>query len=248
LVTGLNPARGALFVITGKFTLYSVDKHSRAKSPSLVIMKIPEKTNNIIQRIRKSEDEWKALHMGAWGYAKFYLEPKFKNTDKWEKPRPFRLPASNKGYQEYTPAGLYGILTSKDTEFTLGHLQTLFSLLEELIDELCPIVCNGQEIKSYKFEKLTEFLLGIKPYQNFQTNITEDRIKELKLAKETRNCFIHNDSKVDEPWLKAFKEVNGRDSTAQIGDELPVNFHQIEGWHELIIEIVDEIKDSVIRL
>jgi hypothetical protein len=70
----------------------------------------------------------------------------------------------------------------------------------------------------------------------------------LKLAKETRNCFIHNDSKVDEPWLKAFKEVNGRDSTAQIGDELPVNFHQIEGWHELIIEIVDEIKDSVIRL
>lgn len=248
MVIGLSPTLGALFAITGKFTLYSVDNHSRVKVHQCAIMKIPEKIDNIIQRILESEGEWKALYMASWGCARFYLEKNFKNTNSWEKPLRFRLPASKKGYQEYTPAELCGILKSKDTEFTLGHLQTLFSLLEELIDELCPIVFNGQEIRSHKFESLKKFLLGRNPYQNFQTNITEDKIKKLKLAKETRNCFIHNNSKVDEHWLEAFKEVNGRDSTAQIGDELPVNFHQIEGWHELIIEIVNEIKDSVIRL
>jgi hypothetical protein len=211
-------------------------------------MKIPEKTNNIIQRILESEDEWKALYMASWGCVLFYLEPTFKNTPRWEKPLGFSLPASKKGYQEYTPAELCGILKSKDTEFTLGHLQTLFSLLEELIAELCPIVCSGREIRSDKFQNLERFLLGRSPYQDFQTNITEDRIKELKLAKETRNCFVHNNSKVDEPWLEAFKGVNAKDSTAQIGDGLPVDFHQIEGWHELIMGIVDEIKDSVIQL
>ena len=210
-------------------------------------MKIPERIDNIIQRILESEDEWKALYMASWGCVLFYLEPKFRNTNLWEKPLRFNLPASKKGYHEYTPAELCGILKAKDNEFTLGHLQTLFSLLEELITELCPIVCNGQEIRSDKFENLKRFLLGRDPYQNFQTSITEDRIRELRLAKETRNCFIHNNSKVDEPWLEAFKEVNARDSTAQIGDGLPVNFHQIEGWHELIIEIVGHIKDSTMR-
>ncbi len=211
-------------------------------------MKIPDRINNIIQRILKSEEEWKALYMASWGCVRFYLEPKFKNTNSWEEPLRFGLPASKKGYQEYTPAELCGILKSKDTEFTLGHLQTLFSLLEELIAELCPIVCSGQEIRSDKFENMEKFLLGRNPYHNFQMNIAQDRVKELKLAKETRNCFIHNDSKVDERWLEVFNEAKDEDPAAQIGDELPVNFHQIEDWHGLIIEIVNEIKDTITRL
>jgi len=211
-------------------------------------MEIPERINNIIQRILASEDEWKALYMALWGCVFHWLEPEFKNTDSWEKPLLLGLPASKKKYQEYTPAELCGILKSKDTEFTLGHLQMLFSLLEELIAELCPIVCSGQEIRTDKFKNLKRFLLGKNSYQNFQTKIKEDDIKELKLAKETRNCFIHNNSKVDEHWLEAFKEVNGGCSAAQIGDKLPVDFHQIEDWHELIIKIVNEIKDTIIRL
>lgn len=211
-------------------------------------MEIPEKVNNIIHRILESEDEWKALYMASWGCVSFYLEPKYKNTDLWEKPLLFGLPVSKKKYQEYIPAELCRILKSKDTEFTLGHLQTLFSLLEELIAELCPIVCSGQEIRADKFENLKKFLLGENPYQNFQTNINEDEVKELKLAKETRNCFIHNNSKVDERWLEVFREVKNKNSIAQIGDKLPVDFNQIEDWHELIIRIVNEIKDTITRL
>lgn len=211
-------------------------------------MEIPKRISNIISRILEREKEWKALYMASWGCVFHWLEPKFKNTDLWEKPLKLGLPASKRGYQEYTPAELCGILKSKDTEFTLGHLQTLFSLLEELITELCPLVCNVKDIRADKFENLEKFLLGQNPYQNFKTNITQDEIKELKLAKETRNCFIHNNSKVDELWLMAFKEVRNNDSVAQIGDKLPVDFHQIEDWHELIIRIVNKIKNAIIQL
>ena len=211
-------------------------------------MEIPEKINNIIQRILESENEWKALYMASWGAVFHWLEPKYKNTDLWEKSLNFGLPASKKVVQEFTPAKLCEILKSKDNEFTLGHLQTLFSLLEELINELCPIVCDGQEIWSSEFKNLEKFLLGKDPYQNFQANITKNETKKLRLAKETRNCFIHNNSKVDARWLRAFKKAEGNDSTAKIGDKLPVKFHQIEDWHELIIEIVDKIKDTITRL
>jgi len=211
-------------------------------------MEIPEKINNIIQKILESEDEWKALYMGTWGYATFCLEPIFKKTNLWEKPIEFGLPASEKGYHEYTPAKLCGILKSKDDEFTLGHLQTLFSLLEELVTELCPIVCSGKEIDAHKFVNLKKFLFGKNPYQDFKTNITGDEIKELGLAKESRNCFIHNNSKVNERWLEAFREARGKNSTTQIGDKLPVNFHQIENWHKLIIQIVNKIKETTLQL
>jgi len=56
----------------------------------------------------------------------------------------------------------------------------------------------------------------------------------LKLAKETRNCFIHNGSKVDDRWLKAFFELKGVNSVHKIGDERPVGFHQVEDWHALL--------------
>ncbi|KPJ56552.1 hypothetical protein AMJ49_04555 [Parcubacteria bacterium DG_74_2] len=211
-------------------------------------MKIPERINNIIQRIIESEREWKALYMASWGCVLFYLEPRFKNTNLWEEPMKFGLPASKKGYQEYTPSELCGILKSKDTEFTLGHLQTIFSLLEELIEELCLLIFNGKEIKADKFENLKKFLLGEKPYERLKTEITDEEIKELKLAKESRNCFIHNNSKVDEKWLEAYKEARTKDSITQIGEKLPVDFHQIEDWHDLIIKIVNKAKNVIVNL
>lgn len=207
-----------------------------------------EKIENIIQRIiGETENEWKALFMATWGCAIFYLKEKFGDSPMWEKVVPFGLPASKKGYQEYTPAQLYGILTSKDFEFMLGHLQTLFSLLEELVTELCPIVCGGQEIRADKFVNLKKFLLGNRPYEKFITTISEDEVKELGLAKETRNCFIHSNSKVDNLWLEAYQEARSQGSPAKIGDKLPIEFRQIEDWHDLIIQIVHKIKDAMLK-
>lgn len=208
-------------------------------------MEIPSKINNIIQRLLESENDWKALYMASWGCVLFYLEPNFKNTDLWEKPLKFGLPASRKGYQEYTPSQLCEILKSKDGYFTLLHLQTLFSLLEELIGELCPIVCNGENINPSFFENCKKFLSGDTPYQNFKTKISQDEIKELKLIKETRNCFIHNKSMVDTKWIESFKDARGKISITKIGDELPVNVQQVEEWHELLRQIVSKIKIAI---
>ena len=73
----------------------------------------------------------------------------------------------------------------KDNELTFGHLQKLFSLLKELINDLSPLVCNGQEIRADKFNNLKNFLFGKKPYNKFRTNITANEVEELNLAKET---------------------------------------------------------------
>jgi hypothetical protein len=142
---------------------------------------------------------------------------------------------------------LCGILKSKDIYFTLNHLQTLFSLLEELTAELCPIMCNGLNINTFQFKHCEDFLLGKDPYQNFKTGILVSEIKELRLAKETRNCFIHSKSKVDKKWLEAFKESRGIDSEAKIGDKLPVYVPQVEEWHELCKQIVSKIKIAVLQ-
>ena len=205
-------------------------------------MEIPKHIDNIMQRILESEERWKANYMRVWGFATFNLHKRHYNTQRWDEERRFNLPASKQGYQKYSPAKLYSILTSKDSEFTFGHLQTLFSLLEELVTNLCPIICDGQEIWASSFKNLKKFLLGKCPYNKFQTNITEDDVQELKLAKVTRNKFIHNGSKVDETWLECYRETRGENSKADVNDNLPVNFHQIEDWHELIVSIVTEIK------
>ncbi len=209
-------------------------------------MEIPDNVFNIIQRTYNSEDEWKARYMGVWGCVLGYLEPQFKDTKMWEQKQNFGLPASKKGYYEYSPKELCDILRSRDKYFNLEHLQTLFSLLEELINELCPLVCNGSEIRADKFRKLKNFLSGVPPYNEFRIlGISESDLNELGLAKETRNCFIHNASRVDKKWLNAFKNARKVDSTCQINEELPISFQQIEDWHQLIIKIVKKIEETI---
>lgn len=138
-----------------------------------------------------------------------------------------------------------GILKSKDHEFTLGHLQTLFSLFEELIDEVGSSIYKV-DIRAGRFENLEKFLKGDAPC-NLKTMVTGDEIKELKLAKETRNCFIHNNSRVDQKWLDAFNFVRPATSTTQIGDNLPISFSQIEDWNELILKVVTKISEAIKR-
>jgi len=210
-------------------------------------MEIPENINNIIQKILESEDKWKALYMATWGFS-YNIEGRFKNTNLWEKKIQFGLPAARKKYHEYEPERLHKILTSKDGEFTLGHLQTLFSLLEELVTELCFFLYSGKEVNAGKFGNLKNFLLGNKSYETLKIGVIEDELKELKLAKETRNCFIHNSSKVDKNWLVAYKEARGENRTIKTGDELSIGFHQIEDWHELIVQITNRIKGAVIKI
>ena len=78
--------------------------------------------------------------------------------------------------------------------------------------------------------------------------LSDSQIKELKLAKKTRNCYIHNGNKIDQSWLDAYREAKGN-SIASVGDNLqngfPNLFHQIEDWHSLIVETTNKIKDLI---
>jgi hypothetical protein len=179
--------------------------------------------------------------MASWGFAKQVLLP-HKGTNIWTEQLSFGLPASRQKNFNYSPEQLYRILTSKDRDFTLGHLQTLFSLLEEFVKEIIKHY-HSKERKSYfdSYENLKKFLLAEHPFESFKHQIEEERIIELKLARETRNCFIHNFSRVDSKWIKAYECARKLKTPFKEGQELPLLFEEVEIWHDLTIEIVNEI-------
>lgn len=218
-------------------------------------MKVPENIENIIKRILESEDNWKALYMASWGVVIHWLEPAYKNTKCWKEPIRLGLPASVKGYCQYTPEQLVGILKKKDYEFTLGHLQTLFSLFEELLRETSKVLI-GEEIEEiHKWPNMKGFFED--PLIN--CIISDNELKELHLAKETRNCYIHRDSKVDSDWLNVYKEARGQENPwvssgnefvnafgKQTETDAPL-FHQIEKWNDFIVEITKRIREKIVQ-
>ncbi len=224
-------------------------------------MEIPEKVQNIIQRIEESEAKWKALYMAAWGYAEFYLKPAYKNTPIWEQKLSFQLPASRKGGYEFTPKELYEILTNKDDDFTLGHLQTLFTLFEELIKEACPYLCFKQKIDAADILQMEKFLKAKPPFdKDIQGNqrvgliLDDDIYDKLWLIKKTRNRFIHHSAKANNGWIKKYEKVTGKKISIKEGDKIRDAFKRgfpdelfvtIEDWHELIVELTHRIKEAL---
>ncbi len=206
-------------------------------------MEIPSNISSIILRINQSEDNWKAIFMAIWQYAGI-IKVQYENTPNWDSKIEFGLPASkNNSRHSYTFHKLHSILTSRDEDFTLRHLQTLFSLFEELLNEASEILFP-QKLKTYKWDKMEEF------FKNDKTKdiLSSEEIKELKLAKMTRNCYIHNGSKIDQPWVDSYKEAKGN-STNLMGQELhsgfPTLFHKIEDWNELIVNTASKIKTKI---
>ena len=118
-------------------------------------MELSNDINNIITRILESENRWKALYMSTWGYS-YIVKVQFENTENWDKPISFGLPASRNKQYIYKPSYLHKILTSKDGEFTIGHLQTLFSLFEEFLNESSKVLFN-QEFDSGKWVYIKSF-------------------------------------------------------------------------------------------
>lgn len=205
-------------------------------------MDLPPNITSIITKINESEDKWKALYMATWGLS-YKIKADYEKTEKWEKMIAFGLPASKNKFHTYSPKKLYDILTSRDAEFTVGHLQTLFSLFEDLLNESSNILCPN-EINASKWENIKKF------FSETDTNdiLSDSEMMELKLAKETRNCYLHNGGKIDQRWLDAYKESKG-EPIAKINDSLKDGFsnlfYQIEDWHKLIIQLTNKIKIKI---
>lgn len=220
---------------------------------------ISAETKSILDIIKKSEDEWKAMYMAVWNYAhvvdREYIKGKINletagfinltsgtsvalgymaGKDKI----PLMLEASKKGFYGYKPEELYSILTSKDTEFTLGHLITLFSLVEDLFLSI-------ELVDTRKDSGIDEFF-GKSLYNKI---LKAGEREELKLAKETRNSFTHRGCKIEDKWLNAYSNARGSRPTALMGRNLiqglPNLFHEIETWHDLIVDISKRIEKAI---
>jgi hypothetical protein len=205
-------------------------------------MNIPLDIDSIINRINRNEDDWKAIYTGVWGF-RLELLKRFENTSEWNRPYRWGLPAFPKGYHEYTPNQLCSILASKDIEITFEHLIVLFLLFEDLLKKSSEIFCS-KRLETFTRKGLKEF------FQEEYTKeiLSDEQLTELILAKETRNCYIHNGGKIDKHWIDAYENARGK-TNGNIGDDLTQGieniYSQVENWHKLILEITHKIKIKV---
>jgi hypothetical protein len=219
-------------------------------------MKIPDDTKNLIKLLMDSELRWKAQYITVW-HTSGIVEDKHRNTDDWEREViHIYLPAA-KNHPVCTPKKLYEIYTSKDNELTLGHIQTLFSLFEILIDDVGTVL-YGVEVNASHFKNLKDFLEAKGNFSGKIKFVSDDEISELELAKIARNCYIHKGGKIDSHFIKLYEKARGQKPPAEEGDELSKAFpnttgefgadnllRQTEDWHELIIKIVTKLKSEI---
>jgi hypothetical protein len=207
-------------------------------------MDVSDKIKYIIERILEREDRWKALYMAVWGYS-YYLDGlKREHPELWDQTIALGLPGSKKKQHLYKPSWLHSILTSSDADITILHLVVLFVLLEELLNESSLIFFNKRLDTGYL--KQLKIFLGENETKDI---LSEPEEKELFLAKATRNCFVHNGSKIDQTWMEAYQLARGIPSIEKIGDDVKSAFesilHQVEDWHEIVIKITKKLEEKI---
>lgn len=226
-------------------------------------MVIPEEISSIFEKIKQSEKEWKALYMAVWHYSSYikkeYIEKSPRNTNLLvggltgtafvinagakEFEIDLSLPESKDKSYRFNVTDLYNILVSRDGQFTLGHLQTLFSLLEDFLKTVhLKIYLEETDGRSGMYDLIKSFF----KLDDFKCVMSETDLKEMNLAIETRNSYIHRKSLVNERFIAAFTTARG--STKQmfsIGDNLisafPSAFQQVEDWHNLIMTLTESV-------
>lgn len=202
--------------------------------------KIPENIQNLINQINESEDRWKALFMATWGLS-YQIRGIYENTPLWNVPIKFGLPASKKKCHEYTPENLHRILTTRDPELSIIQTQFLFMLLEDLVKELYRTLNNGEEINADSRPILVNFLKD----NNFLYNHEE---QEFILAKETRNCFLHQNNKIDGRWIEQYEKTKNVKCKYKIGDRICVGVQEVEEWTWLIMNIAKRIENFLLEM
>jgi hypothetical protein len=79
----------------------------------------------------------------------------------------------------------------------------------------------------------------LKKYLKREHLISKGELLELELAKETRNCFTHRNGEVDQKWLTIYNKSK-RKKQFNLHDKIPLEFHDLEDWTDLIIQIVEK--------
>ena len=218
----------------------------------ILIMQVPQDVQGILSRILESEDKWKALYMGVWGYS--YVLAQTKGTLDWTTTFPRGLPASKIKFHPYTNEQLHKLLTNMDDYISLNHLQDMFSLLEDLVGISCQYISSTPTINPGDYGQLKSFILAENQHAQSTKgtarapliSVTEEQ--NLNLAKKTRNCFIHKGGLVDDNWINAYKAAKGTQCPYPLKAKLPrkvTHVQKIEDWHELIVKIADCLEQEI---
>lgn len=85
---------------------------------------------------------------------------------------------------------------------------------------------------------------------NYGTLLVDKEKEELHLARETRNCYIHNNGNIDTRFVTAYKNARGDSHSDFSGKSLstvfPELFKEIETWNELISSISKRIEEVLL--
>src|SRR3989344_8284804 len=142
-----------------------------------------------------------------------YLEFAYKELPIWTQKFDFSIPSSKNKSYPFSFEQLHSVIPNKDGDFKMFHLVTLISLFQSIP------------------KKVTEEVLS------------SDEKKELRLAEEIRNCFLHGN--INRGVRKAYKDSRRENFPLLSTDNImnfPDLFTEIENWHELIIRSSNKIK------
>ncbi|MDO8634147.1 MAG: hypothetical protein Q7K34_02535 [archaeon] len=184
-----------------------------------------QKVKDLIDLLEKSKKRFRPHLVVFWDYKAKVLDSLNNETSLL-----VNLPEFNPPSIQTTAGELQTIYRSQDDYVGYSHLIHIVAIFDVIIK----IVNPGH---------LDKFLkkLGIK----------DKEIAEVWLARQTRHCHIHNNSKANKSWIKAYMNAKNNQTSITKGIEIknvfnsPSFLQQIEDWQDLIIKISYTIYQSI---
>ena len=212
---------------------------------------VPEELKALLVEIENNKRKWKSLYMAVWGLPLYFLNPALIDRGEGDKIIFWILPAAKLKKILYTPNELKDYLTHYDKDIHINQVIKIFTLLENYFPKYYELT-RKTEKKSSISSVLNFIRKKLKPKYNLidftrfnilkkylkKNNLASDKeLNELELSKETRNCFIHGGF-VNKKWLKSYKKT-GRQGEYKKKDRVPLNFHDLEDWSDIMVRIVE---------
>ena len=188
----------------------------------------------IIILLEDSKKIWKTQIVVFWDYAGKVLKDLEDQT-----PIDINLPAFDNPKITLTAKELRNICISQEEYLAYSHLTYIFTLFGILTTDV-----NKQNLKIDSFLK--------------NNGVIDQDIREITLARETRNGYVHYMSKAHNDWIEAYNKAKPKKSPIKEGDPIKNAFvgnaqnkllQQIYDWHELLIKTSRTIvqKNSINR-
>ena len=215
---------------------------------------VPEELKDLLAEIEHNKRKWKSLYMGVWGYSFQVLDIEIKEG-RGDVVRVLGLPASKYKCTLYTPNELKGYLTDYDRDIHANQVFKIFTLLENYLFKYYQLTekpeLRKQPSQPLRFGWIPKFIRSrfnkgsinftyfwqMKKYLKNKGFASDAELNELKLAKETRNCFIHFGGMIDKKWLIAYKKTFRR-GKHNLNDKIKTPFSDLEDWTDIFIKIV----------